>query len=312
MLGIADRSKILDLLNSIFEGKQKESVDQLREMINQGIDPKNFLNDLLEIIYFIQQKKNLGKIETELSISESEKNSINLISEKVNMSVLIVYWQFILKVIEELSIISNPILSLEMLIIRLVHLKEMPSYEDVIDSLKTNNSNEINENSKIIEQANIKKKKTKNENDLVNISKDQIKNMIQTKPISSTLEPKNFEKVLSFEDLIFLSSKKREVQLKYDLENNVNLIKFSEGKIDITFNQNLDKSFVRNLSERLYEWTGNRWVITLSKTMGQKTFSEIQNIKKEELLRKEKEGEINKKFKKIFSDGELIEVKKGG
>ena len=193
----------------------------------------------------------------------------------------------------------------------------MPSYEDVIDSLKTNNTNAINENTKIIEQTDIKKKITKNENELVNISKDQIKNMIQTKPISSALEPKSLtsnkklEKVLSFEDLIFLSSRKKEVQLKYDLENNVNLIKFSEGKIDITFNQNLDKNFVRNLSERLYAWTGNRWVITLSKTMGKKTYSEMQNIKKEELLRKEKEGEINKKFKKIFSDGELIEVKKG-
>ena len=76
------------------------------------------------------------------------------------------------------------------------------------------------------------------------------------------------EKVLSFEDLIYLTSKKKEIQLKYDLENNVNLIKFSEGKIDISFNQNLDKNFVRNLSSKLVQWTGRRWVITLSKEMG--------------------------------------------
>jgi len=62
--------------------------------------------------------------------------------------------------------------------------------------------------------------------------------------------------VLSFEDLIHLASKKREIQLKYDLEKNVNLIKFLEGKIDISFNQNLDKNFVRNLSTKLVEWTG--------------------------------------------------------
>ena len=98
--------------------------------------------------------------------------------------------------------------------------------------------------------------------------------------------------------------------MKYDLERNVNLIKFSEGKIDISFNQNLDKNFVRNLSEKLHEWTGNRWVITLSKTKGQKTFTETEGIKKKELLDREKNGEINKKFKNIFSDGELLEVKK--
>ena len=100
------------------------------------------------------------------------------------------------------------------------------------------------------------------------------------------------------------------MQLKYDLENNVNLIKFSEGKIDISFNENLNKNFVRNLSEKLLEWTGNRWVITLSKKTGQKTFSEIRDIKKKNLLDQTKEGEIYKKFKSIFFDGELLEVKK--
>ena len=115
---------------------------------------------------------------------------------------------------------------------------------------------------------------------------------------------------MSFKDLISLSSIKKEIHLKYDLENNVNLIKFSEGKIDISFNENLDKNFVRKLSEKLLEWTGNRWVITLTKKAGQKTFSELRDIKRKELLDEEKKGEIYKKFKNIFSDAELLEVKK--
>jgi len=61
MLGMADRSKILNLLSFIFQGEQKKSIAQLREMINEGIEPANFLNDLLEIIYFIQQKKRRDK-----------------------------------------------------------------------------------------------------------------------------------------------------------------------------------------------------------------------------------------------------------
>ena len=65
MLGIADRSKILNLLNFIFQGEQNKSIAQLREMINEGIEPTNFLNDLLEIIYFIQQKKSAGKFDSD-------------------------------------------------------------------------------------------------------------------------------------------------------------------------------------------------------------------------------------------------------
>ena len=92
----------------------------------------------------------------------------------------------------------------------------------------------------------------------------------------------------SIEELIFLCSKKKELHLKYDLEKNVNLIKFSEGKIDISLSEKLDKNFVRNLSEKLLEWTGKRWVITLTKKEGQISFSEAKLIKSKELLDNEK------------------------
>ena len=316
MLGIADRTKTLNLLKLIFQGAQKQSIEQLREMVNEGIQPENFLNDLLEIIYFIQQKKSLGNFESELSISEAEQDIINSISDDINMTTLIVFWQFILKVIDELSVVSNPILSLEMLVVRLVHLKDMPTYDKLLDSLKKNNLDETKEDNNIIIESKNKKKIINDENQITKISKNQIKNTIQTKPVLSSSKQKNLstnivkEKVSSFEDLIYLAGKKKEIQLKYDLEKNVNLIKFSEGKIDISFNQNLDKNFVRNLSTKLVEWTGNRWVITLSKETGEKTFSETQDIRKKELLNNEKKGEVYKKFISIFSDAELLEVKK--
>ena len=317
MLGIADKSKILYLLKSIFQGEQKKSIEQLREMINEGIQPINFLNNLLEVIYFIQQKKSLGNFDSELSMSESEEEIINSISKDINITTLIVFWQFILKALDELSIVSNPILSLEMLVVRLLHLKDMPSYENLLDSLKKNNLSSQEENHNVTLDLRNKKKILNDDSPISNISKDQIKNTIQTKPVlSSSLKEKNIlasevkEKVTSFEDLIYLASKKKEVQLKYDLEKNVNLIKFSEGKIDISFNQNLDKNFVRNLSSKLVEWTGTRWVITLSKKIGEKTFSEIQNIKKKEFISEEKKGEVYKKIKNVFSDAELLEIKK--
>ena len=317
MLGIADRSKILNLLSFIFQGEQKKSLTQLKEMINEGIEPTNFLNDLLEIIYFIQQKKSIGNFDSDLSIPESEQEIIGKISNNINMPTLIIFWQLILKALDELSIVSSPILSLEMLIVRLVHLKEMPSYENILELLKKNNLNQEEENNNTTIDLNINKKKFINEeNEVMKTSKDQIKNTTQTKPVLSFSNQKipakdiDTKKVLSFEDLISLASIKKEIQLKYDLENNVNLIKFSEGKIDISFNEKLDRNFVRNLSEKLLGWTGNRWVITLAKQAGQKTFSELKKIKKKELLDQEKKSEIYKKFKNIFSDVELLEVKK--
>ena len=313
MLGIANRSKILELIHYIFQGDQKKSIKQLREMINEGIESANLLNDFLEIIYFILQKKSLGNFDSDLSISDSEIDMINLISKDVDTSTLIIFWQFILKGLDELSIVSNPILSLEMMVVRLIHLKDMPSYEGILDSI--NKSNLKNDNDNVITEK-YTKVDINEKNEINKISKDQIKNTLQTKPELGSANPKklieekNLEHISSFEDLIKLSSIKKEVELKHDLEKNVNLIKFSEGKIDIGFNENLGKNFVRSLSEKLLTWTGKRWLITLTKASGQKTFSERQSIMAEQLLEKEKKGEVCKKFKNIFPDGELIEILK--
>ena len=243
-------------------------------------------------------------------MSESEVENIESIAKDVNITTLIVFWQFIIKTLDELSILNNQILSLEMLIIRLIHLKDMPSYEKLLDQVDISSFKADKDitGSKEIDISN-------NEKEVSKVSKEQIRNTIQTKPELTSPNTKNFfeknlKNISSFEDLIKLASEKKEVELKYDLERNVNLIKFSVGKIDISFNENLGKNFVRNLSEKLHEWTEKRWVITLTKKIGQKTILETKSDNKKKLMDEEKKGEAYKKFKTIFSDAELIEVLK--
>ena len=307
MLGIADRSKILEILQLLIQGDQKKTIIQLRKLINGGLNPVNFLNDLLEIIHFVLQKKELEDSNNDIPLSETENEMINLISKEVNTPTLIIFWQFILKSLDELSIVSNQILLLEMLIIRLLHLRDIPSYESLLDVLKKNNSNEIE---KDIKTTNLIGRSEKNK-----ITKDQIKTTTQTKLDSDLLKEKAFsdtnlelKKINSFDELIHLSSIKKEIGLKYDLERNVNLVKFSDGKIDISFNEKLGKDFVRKLSEKLHEWTGKRWVISLTKEIGQKSFVEKKIIKNNKTLEEEKKNEVYKKFKSLFPDAELVNV----
>jgi DNA polymerase III subunit gamma/tau len=312
MLGIANRSKVLEILNYIFLGDQKKSIDHLRQMVDEGIDPENFLNDLLEVIHLILQKKDLGNFDSDLSVSETEHEMINLISKDISSSTLMIFWQFILKGLDELSIVSNQILSLEMLVMRLLYLKDMPTYQSVLELINKDQSQQSNESSS-------PQKKTTTElrekNETSKNYTDQIKTTSQTKLEIESQNQKvvsglHTESISSFEDLVILSSKKKEVELKYDLERNVNLIKFSEGKIDINFNENLGKNFVRRLSEKLLEWTKKRWVITLTKGEGQKTFLEQKTIERNVMMDQEKKKPVYKDFKNIFPDGELLEVKK--
>ena len=108
--------------------------------------------------------------------------------------------------------------------------------------------------------------------------------------------------------LIFLASKKKEVQLKNDLEKHVNLIKFSQGKIDISFNENLDKNFVKELSSKLFEWTGERWMISFSQLKGEVSMKEKRQEIKKSLIEETKSSKIYKDVIKNFPDAELIDV----
>ena len=115
-------------------------------------------------------------------------------------------------------------------------------------------------------------------------------------------------KIGSFESLINLCTERKEAKLKYELETNANLVSFSEGLIEISFNENLDKDFIKNLSNKLYEWTSKRWIISLSKNQGQISKKEKNKIDEKKIFDDVKKSETYKKVIEAFPDAELINV----
>ena len=98
------------------------------------------------------------------------------------------------------------------------------------------------------------------------------------------------------------------MKLKYELENNVNLVKFEQGRVEISFNDNLDKNFVKDLSSKLFDWTDKRWIISFSKNEGEMTIKQQEINRKNELIEKSKKTDIYKKMKNYFADAELIDI----
>ena len=112
----------------------------------------------------------------------------------------------------------------------------------------------------------------------------------------------------SFNQLLKACYKNKEIKLKYELEKNVNLVSFEKNKIEISFNENLDKNFVKDLSIKLFEWTGERWIITFSKTKGEISIKEKEKSQKIQLFNKAKESELYNKVLEKFPDADLVEV----
>ena len=103
--------------------------------------------------------------------------------------------------------------------------------------------------------------------------------------------------LIIFNDLINICNSKKEVELKYELETNVNLINFKNGYIEISFNENLKKDFVKILSSKLYEWTNTRWIISLSQNKGQETIKKTSEGEKKNNLKDFEQTDI---FNNLF------------
>ena len=300
IFGYFDKSQLIDLFELILKGEEIKVIEIYRKIYDQGIEPKVFINDFLELLYYFKNINSLTLESTNFSLNDEEFEKIKDISNRVDSEVLILFWQFAISSLEELDIVSNQHLSIEMFLIRLMHLSSIK-----LKKKSTTSLDETNFDNDQIQQ------KPEVESSIKTI--DQIKNISQEKKNNPEIETdiKAIDRNLinSFEDLLNVCSKNKEIKLKYELEKNVNLVKFEKNRIEISFNDNLDKDFVKDLSSKLFEWTDERWIITFSKSKGEMSVKEKLENKKEELISEVKNSEIYKTVMKKFPDAELLDVK---
>ena len=300
IFGYFDKSQLIDLFELILKGEENKVVEIYRKIYDQGVEPKVFINDFLELVYYFKNINSLNLESTNFSLNDEEFSKIKKISSNVENETLLLFWQFTLRTLEELDIVSDQNLSIEMFLIRLMYLKSLKINDylsvdkDEIKSLENNKEDE-----------NI-------ENEIKSETINQIKNVAQEKKVKLEIEKeiKNQDKssINTFNQLLDVCTKKKEIKLKYELENNVNLVRFENNRIEISFNDNLDKNFVKDLSLKLFEWTGARWIITFSKLKGDLSIKDKEKNKKVELLNKAKKTQLYKSVIEKFPDADLIEI----
>jgi len=306
IFGHFDKSQLINLFQLIFEGKETEVLNIYREIYDQGVEPKIFINDFLELLYYFKNIESLNIDGTNFSLNDDEFNKIKEISNIIDSKTLILFWQFTIKTLGELDVVSNQHLSIEMFLIRLIHLKAI---KDI-----SNTNFENNDLTQKTEETSLSPKK---ESDVYFGTKDKMQTIGQIKNVSQEKNPNPKEKkqidkqtnlITSFDSLIEICSIKKEIKLKYELEKNVNLVSFASQRIEISFNEDLDKEFIKDLSTKLYEWTNNRWIITLSKTKGELSKKEKEIDIKKQLIENVRNFSSYKSVLENFPDAELIDV----
>ena len=295
IFGYFDKSQLINLFELLLKGEETKVIEVYRKIYNQGVEPKVFINDFLELIYYFKNIHSLNLESTNFTLNDEEFNIIKKISNNLDAQTLLLFWQFTLKTLGELEIVSNQNLSIEMFLIRLIHLK----------SLKKNDNFSENDNKVETLQKNI-------ETEIKSETINQIKNVTQEKKIKLEIDKEakaeNKFSISTFNQLINFCNEKKEIKLKYELEKNVNLVRFENKRIEISFNDDLDKNFVKDLSLKLFEWTGQRWIITFSKIKGELSVKDKEKNKKVDIINKAKQSELHKTMIEKFSDADLIDI----
>ena len=296
IFGYFDKSQLINIFELILRGNEKKVIESYRKIYDQGVEPKVFINDFLELVYYFKNIDSITLESTNFSLNDEEFSKIKEISKSIDNQALILFWQITIKTLEELDIVSNQNLSIEMFLMKLMYLSSSKSHGE---NLKNDEQPES------IKENNID---LKNKSDVIN----QIKNITQEKKIKSEIQEdikaESNNLINSFDDLLDYCAEKKEIKLKYELENNVNLVSFEKNRMEISFNDNLDKNFIKDLSLKLFEWTNQRWIITLSKVKGEISIKEKEKNKKIELIKKAKETDLYKKVLDKFTDASLVDV----
>ena len=195
IFGYFDKSQLINLFELILRGEEEKVINIYRKIYDQGVEPKVFINDFLEILYYFKNINSLSLESTNFSLNDEEFSKIKDISNQVDSEVLILFWQFAISSLEELDIVSNQHLSIEMFLIRLMHLS----------SIKLNKNLDQDESNEILENH---KAKEENENNFEDNSRtvNQIKNIAQEEKQKPEVKPeiKAIDKNLinSFDDLL--------------------------------------------------------------------------------------------------------------
>ena len=299
IFGYFEKSIIINLIENIIDGDEVKTLRLYKDIYNSGVEPKVFLNEFLETIYYVKNISFINLDGSNFDLNDKEFEKIKSLSSNLDNKDILLLWQFTLDNLEKIDFVKNQYQFIEMFLIRSLYLKKITKKNTNLFVTESNQDIKIDKT--------ILANQTQPQKEVV----DQLKNIKQEKNIQVNPKIKNKNtglKIESLKDLAELCEQNRELKIKYDIENNLRLVSIKDQKIEISFNSTLDKSFVKELSNKLLEWTGKRWIIAFSKENGSQSLKEQSQNLKINLFKKESESGFSKEIKNIFPDAELLKV----
>ncbi len=291
MLGLADRARIIDLFEFVMKGDVGAALEELKYQFDAGADPATVLSDLAGFVHYVTKVRFVPEAADDKTLSEQERMRGKEFAEKLSPRILGRAWQILLKGIGEVQTTDRPLAAADMVLVRLTHAADLPTPDEALRKLAgqppqtggvapaaTNNGAPAGSAGNTPASGGRLSKPAAMAGNGAPIARQQLEPTASATPDT---QPVQYEQINTFDDLLAVAEKRREIKFKLELRNHIRLVSFSRGKMEINLTGNPPRNLVNDISSKLQAWTGERWMVAASQQEG-------------DLTRKEQEAETKK------------------
>ncbi len=316
MLGLADRARTIDLLDRVLAGDIAAALEELKAQHDAGADPLVVVTDLAALVHWLTRLKLVPTAAGDISVPEEERTRGAAMAEKLSMRVLTRAWQMLLKGIGEIQNAANPMAAADMVLVRLAYAADLPAPDELVRKLEEEGASDQRSAPNGGAGAPAATAPRAGD-DRAPVSQLQVAQAVEREPARDA-EPREVEAALqqppvpqpqSFEEVVALVASKRDIKLKSALERGVRLVSFRPGHLDISLAEGTQTALVGELTRKLGEWTGERWIVSLSQDEGDKTLFEKNKEREDAALAEALRDPVVDAALKLFPGAEVLSVR---
>ena len=326
MLGLADRTRTIDLFEAVMRGDMAAALTELRQQYDTGADPAVVLADVAEFTHFVTRVKVVPAVAGDVSLAEVERLRGRAFAEKLSMRVLARAWQMLLRGVTEVEEAGRPLAAAEMVLVRMAYAADLPTPDEVVRALDGNASPARTERNggpaapgstaapalrteaRRPEMARMESPRGSPRAALAPAglpAGDPVVHEAEAAPVTAPLV------VAGFDDLIALAAQKRDLAVKAALERDVRLVRCEDGRLDIALEPSASKALVNDLARKFSQWTNRRWMVVVSAEPAQPTVRAQMEAQAAELKSDVRAEPLVQAVLARFPGAEIVNVRRG-
>ncbi len=314
MLGLADRTRVIDLFDSLARGDIATAFGEFREQYDTGADPIVVLSDLAEFVNFVTRVKAVPATADNVAYSETERVRARDFASKLSMRVLSRMFQMLLKGITEVQGATRPAAAAEMVLVRIAYVADMPTPDEAIRMIEQNggaspvaSGNSAPRSAPAAPVASMQSSPAR----AASVPRSNAEPSARPQMTAPSLDAApSARRIASFPELVALAAEKRDLLTKAALEADVRLVRIEDGQLEVAMERSAARTLINDLSRKLEQWTGRRWTVIVSNEAGQPTLRSQNEVAKNQ---RERAAEADPRVQEVlarFPGTKVVEVRR--